>query len=238
MDNVDITKLKHKPDIIKKLFRASGDSVFTTEDVKIYFPSRFINKSLAILGNTVKLLNFFIVVDGNGNYGKIMKPIMYDFSPNSITEAMMDGVLYTVMEFEKDDVFIPYAVALMNTNFIYSLFDEFFIRGKIPWYLTYIDVVNVLDEARYYTGSAVGDAIVGYEFITAIISRSRKDKKVQYRRLKDRKESPVYVGLNNVYYSYDTTGAKILGNYMSEGIVAALVNKETESTAVADKLRE
>ena len=54
---------------------------------------------------------------------------------------------------------------------------------------------------------------------------------------KDGSGKPVYVGLNNIYYSLDNTTAKLVGGYFGYGITVALIDKEKDTTTVSQILR-
>ena len=46
-----------------------------------------------------------------------------------------------------------------------------------------------------------------------------------------------YIGLSNIYYAFDSTGAKIIGSYFEPGLVNAVMNKEKTPTETVKVLR-
>lgn len=125
----------------------------------------------------------------------------------------------------------------MNDSFLYDLFDEFFIKGNIPWFLDYDDVNDLLLETKKYAGSNIGKNPLAFEILTSIIARDPNDKKQFFRKLDNTKKKPTYVGLNNIYYSYTTTGARLVGGYYGPGVTAAVVDKEEEASYIEKILK-
>ena len=237
---LDPSILKHNPEAIKKLFSNKGDIVMANDDFYVIFPERYINKRLAIMGSTVKMLSIYAVVDKHMNYGVVVAPVFMEVGPINITNTIINGAVNKVLEFSKGSPFMLNRNLLKVESFMSDLFDEFFLQGRVPWYLTYEKLSDIFTEASKYAGSGIGRDPLAMEIITMIISRSKEDKMVSFRdiiKTSNTKEEPVYVGLNNVYYSYDNTLSKVMGGYMQQGITTAIVNKETETTKVSKVLR-
>lgn len=239
MDNYKLSSLKRNPNIIKNYFKIVGDTTVVTENVKVLFPTRYLDKKLCIISNQVKVLSVYMVVDSRNNYSVVSAPIMQDLLPNNINNVSLDGVPYVELEFSKYDVFIPNNNLVMSDTFMYDIFDEFYIKGNVPMFLDYLDVRNLMLETKKYANSTVGKNPLIFELLTAIISRDPKNKKSYYREaiIKNKNIRPIYIGLNNVYYSYDNTGAKLIGGYFGEGLTTAIVEQETKSSEVSNVLR-
>jgi len=228
METVVSSSYKHKPDLIVKLLKQTGNTIIATDDLRIVFPDRYIDKSLAVLGSTVNVIAMVAILDNSDN------------TPNAIEDIMIDGKLYKTLLFNKGDVIVPNTVMVKNADFMYNLFDEFFVKGNVPWYISYDMLSDIFIESKKYANSSIGNDIVAFEILAATIARSVKDKHKQYRQtIKSTKDkAPVYyVGLNNVYYSYVNTGAKLIGNYYGSAVTGAVVDKEKESTELVDMLR-
>lgn len=239
MKPFSIKDLKRKPDVILSYFKQVGNSLIVKEDITILFPSRFINKHLAYMGDTVNVLAIFAIVDDNGNYAIMNIPSMIELTPSMSNEVDINGAGYISLEFYKGDVFTTNTNLLQQDSFIYDLFDDFFIQGNIPWYLDYEDLSNILVLSQKYAGSRIGNNPLGLEILTSIAARVRTDKTVFYRTLaKDngamKKQKPSYVALQNIYYTFNSTLAKTSGSYFKDGITSALVNKEDKKTKLEE----
>lgn len=234
-----IKDLKRKPDTILSYFKQVGNALVVKKDITVLFPSRYVNKHLAYMGDTVNVLAIFAIVDDNGNYAIMNIPAMIELSPIMTNEVDINDDSYMALEFTENDVFTHNINLLQQDGFIYDLFDDFFIQGNIPWYLDYEDLSNILVLSQKYAGSRIGNNPLGLEILTSIAARIRSDKTVFFRTLsndvtKMNKEKPTYVALQNIYYTFNSTLAKISGSYFKEGITSALVNHEKKKTKLEE----
>lgn len=242
MEKLDKGLLKRRPELFKSYFKKVNNITVTNENIRIIIPERYINKEFIFMGASTRLLGVYAILDDNNNYCVVTSPIFQDLSPVNISEVMVDNVLHKVLHFNKGDVVISNNTMVKSDNFIYDMFDEFYIKGNIPFYLNEDDVADLFLEADKFAGSNVGKNPLTYEILTAVIARDPKNNAEFFRRkIKSESDkttmSPVYVGLNNIYYSFDNTAARTIGGYYGSGVVTAIVNPETSPTMVADLLR-
>lgn len=234
MDKLNISGLKRNPEIIKSYLKTVRSTVITTEDIRIVFPERYINRGLAIIGNTIKLVSIFAILDNYGNYAVVSAPIFQEVVPFSIHDLDVHGDTYKGLSFNSGDVVLPNTILVKSDNFMYDLFDEFYIKGNIPWYLDYTDVSNILAETKKYAGSNIGNNPLTMEIITSMVAKDPKNKQRYFRQVPDNKNSkPEYVGLSDIYNSYNNTGSRLIGGYFSYGVTTALVSPEKESSTVS-----
>jgi len=231
MQPFNIKNLKRKPDLIKSCFKVIGNSITLNKSLSVIFPTRYINKHLAHMGDTVNVLGIFAIVDDDDNYAIMNIPAMIELTPNMSNEININDDPYMLLEFDQYDVFSNNTKLLQEDGFIYDLFDDFFIQGNVPWYLDYEDLSNILVLSQKYAGSRIGSNPLGLEILTAIAARISSDKTIFYRTLSKDKEvmkknKPSYVALQNIYYTFSSTLAKTSGSYYKDGIVSAVVNKE------------
>lgn len=231
MQPFNIKNLKRKPDIIKSCFKIVGNSIILNKEISVIFPTRFINRKLAHMGDTVNVLGIFAIVDENNNYAIMNIPAMIELTPSMSNEINIEDDPYMLLEFNQYDVFTANTKLLQEDGFIYDLFDDFFIQGNIPWYLDYEDLSNILVLSQKYAGSRIGSNPLGLEILASIAARVSSDKTIFYRTLskdmeKMKKDKPSYVALQNIYYTFSSTLAKTSGSYYKDGIVSAIVNKE------------
>lgn len=239
MNTLRLEGMKHNPSVIKESLKHVGTVVKTTKPLRVMFPERYTTKDLAFMGGVVKLVGYFAVVNDKNEYGVMLIPAFYELTPFNVTNVEINGDVNVVLEFEADNVFISNSKIVKTESLYYDVFDEFFVKGKLPWFLSYEMTSDIFLESKKYSGSGIGKNPISYELLAAITSRSNKDKNKQLRHtIKDKKDlSRTVVGLNNIYYSFDNTASKLFGGYYGQGVTAAIVNKETETTAVADILR-
>ena len=200
MDDIDISKLKYNPTVIKNKLKIVGEMVMAGDDLMVVFPEHFVQRELAILGSTVKLVSIYCIIDSSYNYAVMASPIFQELSPERITETSIAGKLYKVLKFSKDTLFL---------------------------------------ESKKYANSNIGTNSIIFEIISAIISRNSNDKTIYWRHSLNQgsKDNMEYIGLSNIYYAFDSTGAKIIGSYFEPGLVNAVMNKEKTPTETVKVLR-
>lgn len=236
MDHIKTNSLKHNPDVIKSYFRVKGEMTIVTEDIRIIFPDRWLKKELAYIEDTVKVIGLYGILDTHGNYAQTLAPIYQDINANMISDAICDdGVVYKVLEIEAGSVLISNNNLIVSDTLIYQVFDELLIKANIPWYISYDTLPDILAESKRYCDSHIGDNRILFEVLVAMLARG-DDKIEPFRFIVNGK--PTWVGLNNIYYSYKNTGAKLIGGYYGYGISSAIVNPEVEATKIEEHLLE
>jgi len=228
-------KLVNNPELVKKAFNVKSDITVANRNLKIVFPVRYTEIGLAEMGTTVTVVNIFAIILDDKYYSISMAPIMNKLTPSNVSECMIDDVRHMVLEFEQDSVVMPNNNLVRDNGFMFNIFNEFFINGKVPWYVSEDDLSNIFIEAKKYANSKIGDNPINMEIITSIITRTDKDPLKLYRY--EPKGKANFVGLNNIYYSFDTTTSKLVGAYFKVGVTSAIINKEKKSSVVGDVLK-
>lgn len=242
MDKLSSKLFKRNPELIKSYFKKVKDVTYTNTHLRIIFPERYINKEFVFMGSSIRILSIFAIVDDDNNYAISVAPIFIDLSPYNVSEVMIDDVLNKVLYFNKDDIVINNNTVVKTDSFIYDLFDEFYVKGNVPWFMGYEDVSDILLEAKKYSGSNVGENALTFEILASLVSRSGKDKSEFIRRSitseKDVSKLDIrYIGLNNIYYSFDSTGARLFGGYYGSGVTTSIADPEDETTVMMDLIR-
>lgn len=240
----DINKYNRNPDIIKKQLKSMDNKTICESDLFVLFPNRFFKKNMASIKQFVNLAGYFVIMDKKYNYSIVNSPIILQLAPSEINSNInIDGVMYTELIFKKGDKLFTANEVVENKDLLYLILDEFFIKGNVPWYMNYEDLTNVISSSKKYCGSNIGTDTIVLEMLASILARDRKDKNKQYKdTLKDTKNldknRPSYIGLNNIYHSFDDTGSRLLGSYFNKGITASINNPETKTSNISKAYRE
>lgn len=237
MDVLNTSKLKRDPKKISSYFKDVGNSVITTENLRIIFPERYLVRNLAGLGSVVKVLSVYAILDDYGNYAVVIAPIIQEITPFTIKDVSINNVLYKELLFKENDLFMPNTLAIKMDSFFYDMFDELYTKGNVPWFLNDIDMSNLLIEAKKYADSNIGKNPLAMEIITSVISRDEEDKRKFFRQTDDMEKRPTFVGLNNIYFSLETTDAKLVGGYFGYSVTTAIVDHEKTTSEVSKVLR-
>lgn len=238
MKIIDLIKLKRDPNKVKNLFKVNPNNTLVTKPVYVVFPLRFVKKNLAILSNDgIRLLGNYAIVTEDDYYSVMNKPIYQDLLPSFMEEQTIDGVEYMVCEFLANSIFFTTNKFIVTDSFTYDLLDEYFSKGNVPWYMNYEDVSRIFETSSKYAGTGIGNQTFIFEILTSIISRNKINKTLYYRQTQAKDKSLAYVGLNDIRYGFDNTGARLIGGYFKEGIVTSIVNPETKTSLTSQILR-
>lgn len=224
---------RDKTGIESKLY-IKDNKVFTKEKTIIEFPKWYANKELLDIQDVTYLYGVFAIIIGD-SYSVSVIPTLINTSPIIIGEIDRDGETYIQLIYGKDDCIINNVNVVKKDLLSYNFFENYFIYAKGPWFMVYEDLIKVMDNLQPYSGSNLGDNFVAAELVTSFIARTKKDKSVFLRQ--DPTATPEFVDLTNVYFSALSTLNKVAGNYFTEGLTSALVQKEKEPTQLENLVR-
>jgi hypothetical protein len=166
------------------------------------------------------------------------KPIMLKISPSAIDTITIDDVEYTRLTIDKDRPLIENNTLVINSNIYLVLFKEYFIKGKIPFYVEYDDIVSIFTNMKDWAGASSKMGTIPFELLTSIITRDAKDIKNYIRQVAkgDTLGKYEYVSLSDVKRGFNNTVSKITGAYLKDGINSALVNQSDTPTEIESYL--
>lgn len=236
METLSINNYKHAPETIRSYFKVVGDRTLVNNNIFILFPKRYINKNLALLSPTgCKVIGIYAIVDNNNNYAKVLNPIFQNLLPSNIEYYEIDGVEYVSLVFNKGDVFLVSNTLAVFNSYLYDIFDEFFLQGRIPWFMEYEDICGLLSESQKYCNTDIGDSPFNYEVLTSNIAKDPVDHRIRFRNSNAKK--PIYVGMSDIRYGYSNTGSRMIGGYLKDGMIASIVDPETVPSKSIEVLR-
>jgi hypothetical protein len=225
--------LKRDPKYIQDNLVIKDGKVYCKEKCTIEFPKLYLKKELADLQEISYVYGIFAIIMGD-KYSVSIIPSLCSLSPIMINEIEREDVEYLQFMFGKGDCIINDIKVVKQSLLAYNFFETFYIYAKVPWFMDYEDLVKVMDNLVPYAGSNVGGNWIANELTTSFITRSRSDKKKYYRQVGGDKE---YVDLMNVRYSVNSNVLKLGGNFLSDSIVSAIVQPESQSTRLESLVR-
>lgn len=241
MQTLNIDKLKRNPDAIKQSLKKIGNSLIAKKRLRVIFPDRYTAVDMAIVGSTVRLASIYAILDDEGNYSVSNLPIFVELTPSNISNIEIDGNVNKILIFEEDSVFMPDTKLVIDNRFLYDFFNEFYVNGRVPWFMSYNDLIDIFKLTSKYADSNLGDNPITMEILASIVARDTNDKTKFFRETinspKDITNKPASIGLMNIYYTFNNTISKLTGSYFQQGLNSAIVNKEKESTLIEDILR-
>ena len=243
MDVLDISKLKRNPEAIKKKIKKVENTMIAKENMLIVFPEKFVDKELTLLDNTSEVFGVVAILDEKNNYSILTIPSRFIVEPAEIENIEINEEPYIALHIEAGQALISNTKMVKNQDITFPIFDLFMLQGKVPWYINYEDLLDVFIKLDKYAGSKVGGLVLALEALTALNARDPKNPETEFRMIinnvEDMKKKPVeWVGLKNIYYSFKSTLSKIAGAYFKQGVLAAVVKPEKETTDLEYVLRK
>jgi len=243
MEKIDVTKLKKNEKLIRSYISKKDGKWYTKEQLHILFPKKYIDKGLTILDNVSLVFGVIMIMDNKYNYGKMLLPNRLEVIPNEIDEVEVEGERWVKLTIEKGEPFLVKDKVVKNTDFVFNAYDLFLMQGKVPFFVTYEDILTIFTNLPKYTGGKVGKDPLIFEILIAIITRHFKELTKEYREVikteKDVNKIPFkVVGLKNPYLSFRSTYGKLLGSYFEDAMLGALLFPEDEVTDSEYALRK
>lgn len=203
-------------------------SVITTKGCKIYFPQRYIERSLAFVGTESAVCGIFAIVLPSGEYSVCSVNALVPLQPDSISKLNYKGVEYVEFTFEPGSVVIKTLDLVVSDVMVYRIYDEFISKGNVPWYMNYDDMASIFDTAAKHGGTNIANSSEVTEMIISLIARS-DDRTIYYRSTvktaEDLKTKTLnWIGLMSAAYAATNTLSKLGGSYFTEGALSAMVS--------------
>lgn len=227
------------PDVVKRLKQVDA-VVFTTQDCTIEVPSRFMERDLGDIGERILVYGLFAIIFNDGKYKVLNVCAKVELFPYQFEKVMVDDTEYYRFGFKKDTPVFSRTV-VRNDLLMYEAFDEFFFKGKLPWYVNHEMKSKVFDTASSHANSNVASNAQAMEFAISLTSRDNRDRTKLIRQtatsLADFDKYGTTVPMASVYYGIKSPLNKITGSYFREGIVSSLVNPVDKADRVEQVLR-
>lgn len=234
--------VRNSPRVHKALKVLPNGSLVCIEPVKIYVPSRFTEQGLAELGSQTYISGLYAMVVDKVQFASSTVNAMIEITPSSIGTITIDGDEYLEFSFDAGSVVMPNLKPVKNKTFVYNIYSELFAKGRVPWYLGYLQMGRIFDTAKKHAGADVGDSHEITELLNSIVARDATNRHHFYRSsvktLNDLNTSPpAYISMRSIQYAMSTTLDRIGGSYFSEGVVSALVNPSEKEGRMSEILR-
>lgn len=214
----------------------------TTKDLKIYIPSRWTDHGLAETGIETHVCGIFALVLDDKYYATMMVNAMVRIDPTSTIRVMVEEEEYLEFSFEAGSTVISTLMLVQMDVLTYRIYHELIAGGRIPWYLSYLDLGGLFDTAEEHAGARIGKNREVTELLISMIARSEEDRHRYYRQTVNSmaevfSKPPVCIPLRSVTYSATNTTNKVLGNFFDEGVNSALISPTERVEPIEDILR-
>ena len=241
METIDITKFKRNRDKVFKSLVFKDNKVFTKETLFIMFPKRFIDLGLGEIEDVVTIYGVLNISNENNEYMNMVMPSKIKITPDSITEVEIGDDAYYRLTVLANDVLIEDINTVVEPDIGYETFDILLVKGVIPWYINYIDMIKIFKNVPKYTGSKIESYLDIIKIMIAVSARNYENPDEPFRmsinKVTDYNKKVFWAGLNNVYYTFNSTASKVFGSYMKAGMISAIVKPEDKPTKLENIVR-
>jgi hypothetical protein len=223
------TPLTRDPQRVQSALRKLDDKrVVCVKPTKIYIPARFTEVGLASVGTKTQIIGICAIVVDDKYYSVMMANAMIWIDPTSVTTVTIDDTEYYEFSFEPGTAVFTTTEVVKMDSVCYSIYNEIIAGGRVPAYLSYIDLTHIFDSAKEYAGVNIGGNREVTELICSLIARDAERRELYYRQtvksLQDvQVTGPAWIPLRSVQYSATNTTNRLVGSYFREGLNAALV---------------
>lgn len=220
-----------------------ADTMVALVPCRIYIPTRYKEKALAVVGDEIRVLATFCFTAEDACYSVWRICAKMQLTPTSMTTVKVNGDEFFEFYFEAGQTICPNLNLVRHAADAYNLYDEVIAKGHIPWYFGYEDIGKLLLTAPDHAGITLAANNVPLEIIAAAITRSRKDRTIYYRHTVDtlsdvHRLSPAFIAFRSIMYGATNVTAKLMGSYFDEGLLSSLVQRSERKEDVETLLRQ
>lgn len=212
---------------LDKALKRGGDKVIATESVRMIFPSRWLERDLAVIESTITVLGFVAFATDDDKYAVSKVPGFFRTEPDRITNEEFEGEMYTVFHYSKGSRVIYSTDIVVIDSLVHPIYTEFLGKGRLPWYYDYSDLPSLFEGIVYYNGVDKGGDIAIWSYMAATAARDPDNPQRYFRQRKDLSVKPKLVGLKKVSFHGGNVMAKLGGSYFDAGTTSALANPST-----------
>lgn len=235
-------KIRSAAKVYEALTDEPNKPVIAKKPLVLQFPVRFREIGLAQIGAKTYAFGLMAVILETGEYALLSVNALLELGPAKIELVKIDETEYYNFSYQPGDVVIRTKELVRRTKLVFTAIDEFFFKGKVPYYVGYEDMGRLFSTAKKHAGTRANTSPPVIEFMAAYIGRKKKDR-IKFIREDAKSYSDFaadkleWVPFNSVYWSRPGTVNKMAGAYFQEGIVSALVNPSTRTEKVESILR-
>lgn len=237
---MDVDNLTRNASRIHKAYTVLEDnSVIANRPLEVFIPKKFVENGMAVVGEKVWTAAILGLVIPGECFAPLLAMMDVTLVPMSIREVAVKGVQYLVLEFDEGDTLIENLGVIQDPNKPHAYFLEFNLYARLPWYMNKDDLTSLYDYAEYECGGKVGSSPQVMRVFNSLQFRDPDNLDIAYRHSKAMVEGrpPVIVGLNNSSMLIDGTFSKLLGGYLQDNTLAAIVNPDTKVTDLEEIIK-
>lgn len=233
---------KRDPGRLKQALVKRNGQYVAKEQIRLMFPAYYADRGMADFSADYYVLGIFALLTSDGHYSVLNIPAMVHIARGTITRQTVDKIEYIVVEYEPGSIVIVSNKVVREDQLVYPIFNDLSFKGRIPWYMSGVNLGYILDGAKKYAGSGIGENRKAIQVIFSLLARNPKNPNQAYRHsVKTFAEvdatPPFYSSLRNVQYLASNTFSKLAGANFRPGVNSGLTQTTTRIEPIERVLR-
>ena len=204
--------------------------------IDVYVPEMYAERSLYHNDEYVTVLGLLKIVVNKKINVTLMMTTMLTMIPSFITKETVDDYPYIVLHFNRGDLFIRNTELIRDSSVMFNIFNTFINLGRIPPFINYSQIQHIFDNDKLLVGLNFGINHSTYEVVFAHMYRDTKDP-FKFYRYTQMKTPPKIVSMNQISHGPISASSRMIGGYMNDGVVSALVHDNEDPSVIENLLR-
>ena len=204
--------------------------------IDVYVPEMYSDRGIYHNDEYVSVLGILKVVVNKKIDITLMMTTMLTMVPSSVSKETIDDYPYIVLHFNKGDLFIRNTELVKDSKVMFDIFNTFINLGKIPPFISYSQIQHIFDNDKLLVGLNFGINHSTYEVLFAHMYRDKKDV-FKFYRYTPMKDAPEIVSMNQISHGPVSASSRMIGGYMNDGVVSALVHDNEDPSVIENLLR-
>lgn len=220
----------------------SAGQTIAKSKVSIQTPVRFVERGLSVVGIRTYVFGVAPLILADGRYGVLNVCARMEITPDRTTMTTINDEDYYEFHFDPGSIVFPTDLVVQDDKIIYFIVDEIYFQAKVPWYINYNDLCNLLASAPEFADFGAAANLEVSEMFASVVARPKGQTETFLRTVlksaKDVKTTEAeYVGMKNVYSTVSGTMNRIAGNYFEPAVEGALVQPSKQIDDIQRILR-
>lgn len=232
---MDVTDLTRDPKYILDQLVVTDNQFITKKDCQVIIPYNYLNHHMAKIAEDIYITAICVILIDN-RYAVLNACAMINITPDETNQIKIAGEEMLSFGFSAGSSIMNNLTIIKDSDLAYEINNYYYTYGRVPWFMNYRDIGQVLVMHKEYSGLNISPNNVPFEIVASKISRSSENK-FQFYRHTDFSELPVVVPFNSVLFNATSTTAKVIGNYLDDGFTSALLSPSTRTETVETLLR-
>ena len=220
------------------VFSEEGSAV-AKRDCQILVPNSWCNTDLVQIGHQTYICSIYMIKDDRDFYAVSIANCMVRIEPSSMDIVELEGKEYLSFEFDKGATIFPSTKVVRNNKLIYSIFEEFVAKGRVPVFMNYTDLGRIFDSSKYYADVELASTPTIVHAMISTIARDPDNPQIYFRQTTSGEdlERVKFIPMRNSIHAATNTTARMVGSYFSDNLDSALINPQEKEEQIESLLR-